>query len=296
MPRLPARIVLLASLLTLGVAQAAPAPYSLPWQLRPTAAANVVRLDNAIAFNTLPDGSSQTTVPTLLLASYKLTPNFAPLVRWGAVYRTGGAVDGAVAWTNPVIGGTWALPLSDELRLGLFLGLTVPIGSGGGNTPDPEAAAAIRSGVLARSSMDNAMFAVNDFTVFPGVGLSWVSNGFTAQVEATVLQLTRVRGEEAQADASRTNFTSGVHLGYFFVPELSVGAELRYQRWLSTPVAVADNAALRDTLTAAAGVRGHFKLGEKTWFRPGIAYARGLDDPMSAQDYSVLQVDLVLAY
>ena len=90
--------------------------------------------------------------------------------------------------------------------------------------------------------MDNAMFLVNDFAVFPGVDFAYVSHGFTAQVEATLFQLWRVKGDKGPTpknpDSSKTNLTMGLHIGYFFIPQLSVGAEIRHQRFLSTPLAV----------------------------------------------------------
>ncbi len=277
---------------TLLAAPAAVAQYSVPWQLRPSAALNVVRTDTSVAFYE-PGAEDAVTVASLLLASYRVTPQFAPMVRLGVVHDTLG--DDGTSFINPVVGGTYQLQLNPEMRLAFFLGLTVPVGMGGGDTPDAAQARASRSGILARSAMDNAMFAVNDFTVFPGVGFSWIKGRFSVQAEATVLQLTRVRGEAVQADSSRTNFTSGLHVGAFIVPQLSVGAELRYQRWLSTPVAVEANPALRDTLTLAAGPRGHFKVGGVT-LRPGLSFTLGLDDPMDAQSYRVVQLDVPINF
>ena len=127
------------------------------------------------------------------------------------------------------------------------------------------------------------MFAVNDLVLFPGASLAYVAHGLTVQFEATLLQLMRVRGEDAvnaagghiNPDSSRTNFTAGLHVGYFVLPELSGAVELRHQRWLSTPAAVeADTTdTLRDTTTVAVGPRLHFKVGEKTWIRPALAFA-----------------------
>jgi hypothetical protein len=273
-----------------------PAPYSVPWQLRPATAATVVRWDTALALMEGADGARGTTVASMLLASYKLG-QFAPLVRVGLVQHSppGGGEQGR-SLLNPVLGGSYLLPLNETMRLTFFLGLTVPVGTGGGNSPDAATAAANRAGILARSAMDNAMFAVNDFTVFPGVGFAYVANGLSLQAEATVLRLTRVRGEEVQADASRTNFTSGLSAGYFVLPALSLAAELRYQRWLSTPTAVANDPSLRHTLTAAGGARFHHKLPGGTWLRPGLAYARGLNGPMDQQKYNILQVDIVAAF
>ncbi|WP_437810965.1 hypothetical protein [Sorangium sp. So ce1078] len=276
-----------------------PPPYSLPFQLRPVVAVSVVRSDTAVAFYSAPRASSSgSTVASTLLFSYKVTEDLAPLVRLGVVSNSPPAGDSGFGFMNPVVGATYALKLSPELRLGLFLGLTVPVGSGGGDEPSPEMGPTRTAGIHARSAMDNAMFAVNDLTVFPGVGLAYVARGFTAQVEATVLQLMRVRGEDAQPDASKTNFTAGLHLGYFIVPMLSIGTELRHQRWISTPVAVQNDAsrATRETTTVAFGPRGHFKLGETMWLRPAIAFAMGLDDPMRASEHKILQIDVPFAF
>jgi hypothetical protein len=197
---------------------------------------------------------------------------------------------------NPVLGGLYGLKL-DDFRLAFFLGFTIPVGSGGGNSPDAATRAALApAGVLSRSAMDNAMFAVNYFTVFPGIDFAFVKSGFTAQVEATFFQLFRVRGDQVDKDESRTNLTMGLHLGYFFIPQLSLGAEIRHQRWLSTPATVSANEATRDTTTFAVGPRLHFKLSETAWFRPGIAYARGIDKPMTVGNYNIVQLDLPFSF
>lgn len=284
-----------------------PPPYSIPFQLRPAAVVNVIRSDTSFAFFENPTSGNKgfTTVSTLL-GSYKITEEFAPLVRVGIVANDppeapAPAPGGAFGFMNPVVGGTYAPKLGPNFKLALFLGLTLPVGSGGGNDPDPDNAAANNPfGIRARSAMDNAMFAVNDFTIFPGVGFAYVANGFTAQIEATVLQLMRVRGEDVQPDEQKTNFTSGLHLGYFLFPVLSLGAELRYQRWLSTPRVVeldeakqeGEQAGLRDTATVAFGPRFHFQVGEKTWIRPAVTLSVPLDDPMQDAKYKIVQLDI----
>ncbi len=294
--RVKAALLAAVTLLAPAASRAAPpAPYSLPWQLRPTAALNVVRTDTALALSQPADGGQNVTVASMLLASYKVTPQLAPFVRLGVVHNNPATGPSGTSFVNPALGATYALPLNDSLRLALFLGFTLPVGMSGGNEPQAEVAAATRSGVLARSAMDNAMFAVNDFTVFPGVGLSYTAGGFTAQVEATVLQLTRVRGEAVQPDSSRTNFTSGLHLGYFVLPVMSLGGEVRYQRWLSTPSSVT-SPELRDNLTVAIGPRFHLKVSEGLTLRPGLAYAFALDAPMSKLKYSIVQLDIPFAF
>jgi len=198
----------------------APALYSVPFQLRPAAAATVARLDSSLAFYDDPqqsDRRGQALVSTLLL-SYKLTDHIAPMLRVGLVENDGPVARGrssSIGFLNPVIGANYVFKPLPDTRVALFLGAALPLGSGGGDAPDADQLLARTVGVFAHSCLDNAMFAVNDFVIFPGVDVAYVSGRFTAQVEATVLQLTRVRGKHNQPDASRTNFTSGLHLGYF---------------------------------------------------------------------------------
>jgi hypothetical protein len=283
-------------------------PYSIPFQLRPAVAVTVLRADTSFAFYEDPsaNGAEGTTVASTLLGSYKLTDNFSPIARVGMVSNSPSQADGAAGFLNPVLGATYVMPLSPEFRVAAFFGLALPIGSGGGDTPDPKKAAGNAAGIRARSAMDNAMFAVNDLTLFPGVSVAYVAHGLTVQLEATLLQLFRVRGEDAvnaagapmNPDSTRTNFTSGLHVGYFFLPELSVGTELRHQRWVSTPRAVENDATdtLRDTTTFAAGPRLHFKVGEKSWIRPALAFAIGVDDPLKRWESRSVQLDIPVIF
>ena len=112
-------------------------------------------------------------------------------------------------------------------------------------------------------------------------------------IEGTALV---VRGDNVDKDESRTNFTTGLHVGYFIAPVFSIGAEIRHQRWLSTPASIVGKENLRDTTTFAIGPRLHFQLAEKVWLRPGIAYARGLDKPMTDMNYNIVQLDVPLAF
>jgi hypothetical protein len=300
-----------------AAAPTAPPPYALPFQLRPVAVSNVVRSDTAIAFYENPTThNGGTTVASMLLGSLKLTDSFGVLLRLGVVGNSPPdgakattpkgmvALEGKTNFINPVIGGTYSWKLGSDFKLAAFLGVAVPVGMGGGNTPNPSSAEANNRGVLARSALDNAMFAVNYLTLFPGVDFAYVAHGLTVQAEATLLQLMRVRGSEnaANKDSARTNFTAGLHVGYFFIPQLSVGAELRHQRWLSTPSTIKGATMpytedeLRDNTTWALGLRGHFKFGDKFWLRPALAFAMPFDNPMSKQKYKVLQIDVPFSF
>ncbi len=301
-------------------AKPTPPPYSLPWQLRPAAAATVLRSDTAFAFYENPKShKSGNTVASMLLGSYKLTDSFAPMLRMGIVSNSppagataapapgktvGATLDSGFTFINPVIGGTYLWKLGSDFRLAAFLGVTLPVGSGGGDTPNPSDAEANTRGASARSAMDNAMFAVNYFTIIPGVDVAYVAHGLTVQAEATLFQMERVRGDKnaANKDAARTNFTTGLHVGYFFIPQLSAGVELRHQRWLSTPSTIKGGKPpytedeLRDTSTFAFGLRGHIKLGAKSWLRPGVSYSLPLDNPLAKQKYGAVQLDIPVIF
>jgi hypothetical protein len=277
-----------------------PPPYSLPWQLRPVAAVNVLRSDTAVAFYDNGAGAKGSTVATMFLASYKVTPSLAPMVRFGFSQNDAPAMgmDGT-SFVNPIVGATYAKKV-DSIRWAAFLGATVPIGQGGGDMPDAGAAGANTAGIRARSAMDNAMFAVNYFTAIAGGGVAYVDHKLTVQLEATLLQLLRVRGENAGSatDSARTNSTVGLHAGYFIIPMLSLGGELRYQRWLSTPTQLTMGTRgdipgfAKDTMTVAIGPRAHFPVGKGMFLRPGISYARGLDKPLTDASYNMVQVDV----
>jgi len=297
-----------------------PPPYSLPWQLRPAVVGNVVRSDTAFAFYKDAAGKeSGSTVASMLLASYKVTEAFAPMVRVGVVANSPPSslmaamkpVDSGFNFLNPVIGGTYAIKPAKSLRLAFFLGVTLPIGGGGGDDAKVENKTANAMGIRARSAMDNAMFSPNDFAIFPGVDFAYVAGGFTAQVEATVFQLTRVKGDKQPAmgvannpDKSKTNLTMGIHVGYFLTKFLSVGTDFRHQRFLSTPKAVeADEDAsnmtplgLRDTTTFAIGPRFHMKLSDSVWFRPGVSFSMAIDEPLEKLEYEIVQLDLPIAF
>lgn len=274
----------------------APAPYNLPWQLRAAAPATVLRLDSTLA---LADDAAGHAWVSFLFASYRVFPELSPFIRVGFVQaaQPGTVEEGGASVTNLALGATYGLS-SGPLRFAAALGVAAPVGMGGGDTPDPTAAATTRAGILARSAMDNAMFAVNDLVIFPGVDLAYVAHGLTIQLEATLLQLIRARGAAVQPDELKTNLTMGLHVGYFIVPALSVGAELRHQRWLSTPAAVAADmsGANRDTSSLAVGARAHLDLGDGVFVRPGLAYARGIDDPMAARGYNVIQLDVPVSF
>ncbi len=258
---------------------------SLPWQLHSVTTSSFVQADSAAAAFRDPQGNIDIAETTTLSASYQLTDHWAPMVRLGFVGNDapGAALDGS-SFGNPIAGATYSRRMNSR-RIALFAAVAVPVGSGGGNEPDPRAAKTNAASITARPA-DEPMFEVNYATAILGADVAYVKHGFTAQAEATLLQSVRARGDQTAAgtDAFRTRATMGAHLGMFLGRHVSVGADLEYRRWLSHPTMLDAMTAARvpiadhdlATLTASIGVRVHFRVG-KASIHPGLSYMRGLD-------------------
>lgn len=274
-------------------AKPTPPRYSMPWLMRPVAAGNVVRADMAFAFSNARD-----TQPILFLGSVKVRPNLALIARFGFIRNTPVTGESATAFVNPAVGALYAVPLGKSFKASFFAGTTIPIGQGGGDTPNPaKRAANLPGGIFGRASVDNALFQINYMTPIVGADIAYVDHDLTLQFEATVLELIRVRGEAVDKDATKTNLVFALHGGYFLLPQLSVGVELRYQYWASNPAIEAlNNPDLIDNWTLGFGPRGHIKLNEKMWLRPGVSLTMGLDLPTgfagTGLEYKIVQVDV----
>ena len=284
-----------ASTATPPTAPAPPLRYSLPWQLRPVSAGNVVRLDSAAAVFNDASGNVDIAVTTVLSASVRLTPRWTPTLRLGLVGNNapGAALDGS-SFVNPLVGATYARTVGCY-AFALFGATTVPIGTGAGDVRYVRAARTNAASMVARPS-DSAMFAVNYVTAIAGADFAYVSHGFTAQGEATLLQFVRVRGGDgAGANAPwRTQAAAGLHLGYFLGSHFSLSSDLTYQRWLAHP-------ATANMVTVAVGPRAHFKLGKQASMRPGVSLVRGLDArgfdaPLITAQATAVQVDLPVTF
>ena len=273
-----------------------PAPYVAPWFLRSMTAVQVARWDNTLALYENPAGLIGATYVGSFSGGFKIPHTGGPsegvqlVARLTTAYDNPAMAPSAAIFANPVVGAAYARRLPRGFRVHASLGLTLPVGTGGGDTPDPAEAAVRGKAALARYGMDNSIFAVNDLTVIPGGAVAWVDRGFTVQAEATLFLLSRVRGAAAQKEAFKVNFTTGLFVGYFVVPSLSLGLELHYQRYFLGPPSIAMAPATVDNLSMAGGVRLHVPIG-RMWLRCGVSYGGGLDDPMAGAHYSVVQLD-----
>lgn len=272
----------------------AASPVLLPFGLRGVGVGNAIRLDQTFASYTTADKVYQESVH-LLGASVKIGDSFALSVRSG--FERYGQPDKPVttALLNTVVGGQYSTKLSSTLRFAGLLGVALPTASGAGNAPSPDVAAAHRAGSLARGLMNGILFTPNEVYALFGADLAFVARGFTAQLEITVAPGARVRGEVATPDASKVNSVNGLALGYYVIPQLSVGAELWYQRWLSTPASVEKDASLRDALSLVGGVRGHIDAGAVK-VRPGVSYGVGIRGTLADKHVHMLQLDVPVSF
>lgn len=324
MIRLPGRpvILALAPTVTLALApntaraqtpESAPAPapkapYSLPFELRPVLAGTAIRSDSSFAAYDNTAAQNGFAVVSELTGSFRVPgtgaapgTGLAPLVKLTVVNDSPpGTGTGGFAFVNPLVGASYAVSLGSGLRASAFAGVTIPVGMGGGNTPNKGELDARNVGLVVRAGMDNSLFAVNDLALIPGVDIAYVAHGLTVQAEATFFQLERVRGSEAQFEASKTNLTGGIHVGYFVADFFSLGAEVRMQWWLNPPFTVQDHKpnTSYDLTSLGVGPRFHFKLADDVWIRPGLSYTRGFDPPMTpkAFDYNVVQLDVPVVF
>ncbi|HUQ06812.1 MAG TPA: hypothetical protein VM261_30120 [Kofleriaceae bacterium] len=271
--------------LLLGLAGAASAEPVLPWQLRPVTTSNSVRAESGAAVFNDANGNVNIASTNAMSASYQLNARWAPMLRLGVLANdaSGAARDGST-FANPMLGVTYK-PTLDDRDVALFAATTLPIGTGGGNEPDPVAAQANAASMTVRPS-DDAMFDVNYLTAMVGGDVAFAKHGFTAQAEATLQQSVRVRGDESAAstDAARTRASLGAHVGAHLGSHVSLGGDLLYQRWLSHPTELDSmtdtRAPLADAdmsaLTMSLGLRVRFRVGP-TSVQPGLSFTRGLD-------------------
>ena len=271
-------------------------------------AATALRSDSSVAFYNDTAGASGDTEATMLLGSYKLTPHLAPLVRLGFVQNDARCSDGGRRLVVRQPARRRDLRAAASAR---FAGRSSwvarsPSGGAAATTPTPGAATANKAGIAARSGMDNSMFAVNYFTGIVGGDARLrrpQADRFRPRRRCSsscaCTAMTPARPAPTRpAPTRRWDSTRG----YFVLPHLSLGAELRYQRWLTTATQISNGAkadipdANKDTMTVAIGPRAHFAIGKGMYLRPGLSYSRGLDQPLTTSSYNVLQVDLPVVF
>lgn len=282
-------LMAVADVATTPTLPAAKTEYSLPFAVRPWAPPTLARFDTAHAA----DEGQRTTTSTLTTGA-RVAPDLGVYFRGAFTVHAKETVNTALA--NPALFALFSPAIAPRVRVPIFAAVALPLGDGGGDVPDVRARAAMASAVYARQAMDSALFASNYTTFAAGVGLARVANGLTLQVEAAVFQLLRSRGGAVDGDATRTNLTSGAHVGFAFLGFLNVSVEAHYQRWLSTPAPVRQDDSARDQLTVGGGLRATVAIDETTIARPGIGYFQAVDGPMARASYRIVQLDLPVLF
>ncbi|HEX7879133.1 MAG TPA: hypothetical protein VF720_06965, partial [Candidatus Eisenbacteria bacterium] len=105
---------------------AVPAPYSLPWQLRPAGAGNVLRLDSVWSTYEGATRENGSTFVSLLLASGKISSSTALFGRFGIVQNDPPVGESAAVPTNLVLGVSHAPKVSTPFRLACYLMVALP--------------------------------------------------------------------------------------------------------------------------------------------------------------------------
>lgn len=240
-------------------------------------------------------GHGATTAVPMITAMARLPETGPPSAGLALVIRFASVFDrSAKMMANPVFGLLYGVKLEDGMRVAFFLGKTFPLGASASTNADVRT-----KGANARAQYDNSIFAANDIAIVPGVSAAWSKHGATIQGEATFIYTKRMLAEVAtEPEASKSTLTCGLHIGVFATSFLSIGGELRYQRWLSAPFAVEKDRSreTRDNTSIAIGPRFHVPLGDHVWVRPGVAYQRYLDAPLDDRGYHIVQLDVPIVF
>jgi hypothetical protein len=256
---------------------------------------NGIRIDT-IAAPYRYNGMSALETVVYLSTQIRLQKHFFLQARWGfADNRVGTGDRNRTGFVNPTIGVTMAFPIGPIVRFAAMTSFGVPLATGGGDG-DADGAFLQRQGMLARSAMENNHFTPNDLGFPTGLSLAAVHRGFTAQLDATIIPAGRVKGTGRQEDGARVNSTYGLFAGYFIVPQVSLGMELRYQYFLLPPSFVEVDPSARSNLTAGAGGRIEIELSDSTRMRPGICFSTGLAGYVEQQSFRMVQFDVPISF
>jgi hypothetical protein len=254
-----------------------------------------VRIDTTVAPYRLAGASALATV-VYLSGQLRVHQNLFLQTRWGfADNRIGNGAGNRTGILNPSFGLVFAVPLGTLFRFAASTAIGLPIATGG-EAGDTSGMVLQRQAALARSAMENNAFIPNNLGAPTGVSVAFVHGGVTAQLDTTMIPAGRVKGPDAEPAGITLNSTSGFFFGYFVIPEISVGFELRYQRFILAPPVAERDPTARDNLTAGAGGRLEIELSYTTRMRPGICFSTGLVGHVEQQSYRMLQFDVPISF
>ena len=281
-----------------------PTPYALPFLLRGTNPANSLRIEGTYSsYETSPNDENGFIHIYTLSASKKLSPSLAIYSKIAVAHiNPNGQYENSIIYSNPLIGVLNNAQLAENFKFSMSLGVTAPIGSGGGNDANSSVRTANGIAQLSRSAMENSLYASNYIAIIPGVDFTYLRNDFQIQFESTLFQLLRVNGERLDKDKYRTNVTIGLGAGYHANAQLSLLSELRYQRWINNDTVEKSTSPAIDNLSLGIGPRFTFKLSKIT-LKPAISYTQSIYGTLSnskrssnTKDYKTITLDLPLIF
>jgi hypothetical protein len=234
---------------------------------------------------------SQSTLLTVLSAAYQLTPAISTFGRIGTAANASSDVGSATDVANPAVGLNLQLDVGKHVKVGGTSGVTIPIGTGAG---DSASAGAFRAWT---NSVDwgGAMFAVDHLDIFDGVRAAYVLDSLTVSFESILHALIRVRGAVSDPIGSEATVTgTTLAVAYAFFPQLTLSTSLSETRFLNTPLYIQQSPESRVEYFFSAGASTTMKIGSFE-VDPGLVYARALDMPLTAQNFQVVELDLGFA-
>jgi hypothetical protein len=255
-----------------------------------------IRIDTVVAPYRYQGMSALETV-VFFSAQLRLQQHFFIQARWGFDdNRVGVGNQNRTGFVNPSVGAVLAFPIGRVIRFAVSTVMNLPLATGGGDGSDTDELFLQRQGALARSAMDNNAFVPNDLGFPTGLSLAFVHRGLTAQLDGTIIASGRVKGTGNADDNARVNSTFGFFLGYLIIPEISLGAELRYQYFLLPPAFVERDPSARANLSAGAGGRIDIELTDTTRVRPGICLSTGVAGYVEQQSFRMVQFDVPISF
>jgi hypothetical protein len=258
-----------------------------------TAAAGprAVSLSRAAIWQRLPD---QTTDLTVVTASLDVGRSWSVFGRIGLVDDESTLEERASGFANPALGATFGFELARHVRLAFTLGSTIPVGSGGGDSPARPAA--LRA-MLNGTDWGGPMFGPNHLDVYEGFALTWTPGRLTLRIRRTLHPALRVRGARTDVLGPRVIFTSsGLTAGCSLGRGISTMAELDETRFLNRPSFLGSDPSNRSDHYLVAGLEGDFGIGPSRRLQPAVLYAAAVDAPKNRRAFRLVEVDLRLSF
>jgi hypothetical protein len=149
-------------------------------------------------------------VPAIRVA-YDVSENFNVYAREAFAYNDPVPTDGSrgTAWSNPIVGALYRFKLGDAFSITPGVELDPPLGTGGGNSPDPGAKTAADFGTL-----ESPSFSINYFTSIPNVTFGFSKNRTFAELRTAAVIGARTRGEMIDRDPTTVSLRNIGILGY----------------------------------------------------------------------------------